>query len=322
VLQAEPLRSLAGAEQPSCPEEPGCSVPITLVVLTQDEEFDIGDCLESASGFNDIHVLDSGSTDRTVAIARARGATVHHHSFHGFGQQRNWAIDHVPARYDWQLHLDADERLTPELIAEMRRVIATEPAVGGFLVPSKLMFAGRWLKHAGQYPAYQVRLFHRQRLRFVDHGHGQRERTDLPVGSLEQPLLHFAFSKGLDHWFAKHATYARREAEQALGVGANFEEKAPLTDGSGERSDFAEGRTALPSRRDSFFSGDSTSRRRALKRLTARLPGRYFLRLLYMLLVKRAFLDGWAGIAFAHMMATYEAMIDVHLRLLRHGLKP
>jgi glycosyltransferase involved in cell wall biosynthesis len=314
VLQADPVLPLA--------EPKSAAPPITLVVLTKDEEHNIGECLASAVGFDDIHVLDSGSSDGTVAIAGARGATVHHHPFHGFGQQRNWAIDHVPARHDWQLHLDADERLTPELIAEMRRVIASEPADGGFLVPSKLMFAGCWLKHAGQYPAYQVRLFHRQRLRFVDHGHGQRERTDFPVGRLEAPLLHFAFSKGLDHWFAKHAIYARREAEQALGIADNTNDVAPSMDGSGEPSYAGEVTTALPSGRDSFFSRDSTSRRRALKRLAARLPGRYFLRLLYMLLVKRAFLDGRAGIAYAHMMATYEAMIDVHLRLLRHGLKP
>jgi len=314
VLQADPVLPLA--------EPKVAAVPITLVVLTKDEEHNIGECLASAVGFDDIHVLDSGSTDGTVSVAGACGATVHHHPFHGFGQQRNWAIDHVPARYDWHLHLDADERLTPELIAEMRRVIASEPTVGGFLVPSKLMFAGRWLKHAGQYPAYQVRLFHRQRLRFFDHGHGQRERTDFPVGRLEEPLLHFAFSKGLDHWFAKHAIYARREAEQALGIGVNSKNITGLTDGSGEASYLREGGTASPRRHDSLLSRDFTSRRRALKRLAARLPGRYFLRLLYMLLVKRAILDGRAGIAYAHMMATYEAMIDVHLRLLRHGLKP
>src|SRR5439155_3942541 len=142
----------------------------------------------------------------------------------GLGQQRNWAIDHVPARYDWQLQLDADERLTPELIAEITAALATDQAVGGYLLPSKLMFAGRWLRHAGQYPGYQLRLFHRGRVRFQDYGHGQREVTSYPVGRLKQPYLHLAFSRGLEHWFAKHAGYARREAEQALGlVGSNGE---------------------------------------------------------------------------------------------------
>jgi hypothetical protein len=190
--------------------------------------------------------------------------------------------------------------LTPELIQEITREIAEDRGYGSYQVPSKLIFAARWLKHAGQYPAYQVRLFHRRRLRSVDHGHGQREMTDYPIGTLKEPLLHHAFSKGLDHWFAKHAVYARREAKHALEVNA-------------------EGSTAF---RGSLLSLDSTSRRRALKHLAARLPGRYFLRLLYMLVAERAFLDGRAGITYAHMIATYEAMIDVHLRLLRDGFKP
>ena len=275
--------------------KPQAAPPVTLVVLTLNEEDNLADCLASAAGFEDVHVLDSGSTDRTAEVARTCGAAVHSHPFEGFGRQRNWAIDHVPARHDWQLHLDADERLTPELVAEIGDALKGEPGVGGYFVPSKLMFAGRWLRRAGQYPAYQVRLFHRGRLRFLDHGHGQREQTDYPLGRLRQPYLHLAFRKGLDHWFAKHAVYARREAEQALGEG---------------------------SADDSLFSRDGTARRRALKRLTARLPGRYFLRLAYLLLVRRAFLDGAAGVTYAHMLATYEAMVEVHLRLLRRGLKP
>jgi glycosyltransferase involved in cell wall biosynthesis len=278
----------------------GQAPPITLVVLTRDEERNIGDCLASAAGFDDVHVLDCGSTDRTVEIARALGASVHFHPFESFGRQRNWAIDHIPAKHDWHLHLDADERLTPELVEEMSREVAAGPAVGGYLVPSKLLFAGRWLRRAGQYPAYQVRLFHRGRLRFGDHGHGQREETTYPLGRLRQPYLHHAFSKGLDHWFAKHAVYARREAEAALGV-------SPASGGE---------------RPGGLFSRDPTLRRRAWKRLASRLPGRYFLRLFYMLVVQGAFLDGPPGVAYAHMLATYEAMIDVHLKLLRHGLEP
>lgn len=277
------------------------AVPVSVIVLTQDEATNIADCLASLAGFEDVHVVDSGSTDGTVELVRRRGVPVHQHPFEGFGRQRNWATDNVPARHDWHLHLDADERMTPGLAAEIAAVLQAGPEVGGYLVPSKLMFAGRWLRRAGQYPAYQVRLFHRRRLRFVDHGHGQREKTDHPLGRLREPYLHYAFSKGLDCWFAKHAAYARREAELALGVGP------------GEADD-AGGRGSL-------FSRDATLRRRALKRLTSRLPGRYFLRLAYLLLVRRAFLDGAAGVTYAHMLATYEAMVEVHLRLLRRGLR-
>lgn len=270
--------------------------PISIIILTQDEEAALPGCLDSVAGFDDVHVLDSGSTDRTVAVAQARGVPVHYHPFHGFGQQRNWAIDHISTRHAWQFHLDADERLTPGIIGEIAERLAANPTAGGYFVPSKLMFCGRWLRHAGDYPGYQVRLFHKDRLRFTDHGHGQREVTTFPLEKLREPMLHHAFIKGLDHWFAKHAKYARREAELALA--APREGPQP-----------------------SLFSWDPLARRRALKRLTARLPFRYTLRLLYMLIAKRAFLDGRPGLVYAHMLATYEAMTSIHLTLLRHGLK-
>jgi hypothetical protein len=131
----------------------------------------------------------------------------------------------------------------------------------------------------------------------VDHGHGQREATGHALGRLTQPYLHFAFAKGLDHWFAKHAVYARREAEQVLSAA-----------GGGALRD--------------LFRADAVRRRRALKALAGRLPGRYFFRLAYMMLVRWAFLDGTAGVTYAHMLATYEAMVEAHLRLSRHGLTP
>jgi len=269
-----------------------------VVVLTKDEEANLPACMASLTGFGDVHVLDSGSSDGTCEVALKLGATVHMNPFRGFGTQRNWAIDNIPVLHDWQLHLDADERMTSELGAEIAAVVATNPAVGGYLTPSKLIFCRRWLRHAGDYPTYQVRLFHRKRLRFIDHGHGQRETTKHGLGRLSEPYLHEAFSKGLDHWFAKHAVYARQEAEQAIGEAG--------IQGAGE----------------SLFSSDPTMRRRALKRLVSRLPGRYFFRLLHILLVKRAILDGAAGLVYAKMMATYESMIDVHLSMLRHGLAP
>jgi glycosyltransferase involved in cell wall biosynthesis len=268
---------------------------VSVVVLTQDEEANLPACLDSLAGFDDVHVLDSGSTDRTIGIARDRGVEVHSHSFRGFGTQRNWAIDHVPAKYPWQLHLDADERMTLALADELAAAANTDSGYGGYRVPSKLIFAGRWLRYAGQYPGYQVRFFHRDRLRFVDHGHGQREETSFPLGTLREPLLHYGFANGVDAWFRKHVGYARREAEQALGPGT-----------SGGR----------------LLSRDPVERRRALKRAAARLPGRYLLRLGYMLFAQGAVFDGWAGVTYAHMIATYEGMIDVYLRLLARGVDP
>lgn len=187
--------------------------------------------------------------------------------------------------------------MTPDLADELHRVIAEKPEHGGFHVPSKQIFAGRWLKRAGQYPGYQVRLFHKRRLRFVNYGHGQREVTNSTLGVLKEPYLHLAFSKGLEDWFAKHAEYARREADQAM-----LEEASETA--------------------SSLLSLNSVERRRALKRLSMKLPGRYFWRLAYMLVWRRAFLDGWAGMTYTMMLSTYEAMIDVNLQLKRRNAQP
>jgi glycosyltransferase involved in cell wall biosynthesis len=270
---------------------------VSIVILTLNEEANIADCLASVSGFDDVHLLDSGSADRTVEIAKSKGVAVHHNDFHGFGQQRNWAIDHIPTKYDWQFHLDADERVTPALATELSRVVAVGPTAAGYRVPSKLMFAGHWLRYAGQYPGYQVRLFHKGRLRFIDYGHGQRESTPYLVKTLSEPIVHYGFSKGLDEWFRKHVRYARLEAEQALIAESN-------------------------DKGSSLFSQDATSRRYALKRLAMRLPGRYFMRLAYLLFWRRAMLDGWAGITYSHMVATYEGMVDVYLQLIKRGINP
>lgn len=270
-------------------------IPVSVVILAHDERGNIDPCLDSLGRFPDTHVLDSGSTDGTAERVQERGVAVHHNPFSGFGTQRNWAIDHIPTAHDWQFHLDADERMTPALADELARTIAANPSVGGYRVPSKLLFCGKWLKRCGQYPGYQVRFFHKGRLRFDDHGHGQRERTNLPVGTLAEPLLHHGFSKGVDNWFRKHVGYARREAEQAFSQAGD---------------------------KPSLWSRDPINRRRAVKRLASRLPGRYFLRLIHLLVLRRGILDGWPGVTYAHMLACYEGMIEVYLKLLRRGVVP
>ena len=139
---------------------------VSVVVLTLNEEINIEECLASCAFSDDVHVLDSGSTDRTCEIARRAGATVHVHPFESHGKQHNWATDNIDMKHDWVFHLDADERFTPEIIEEMRQLLERDPAEAGFHVPNKLMFMGRWLKRSGGYPTYQMRLFHKGRMRF------------------------------------------------------------------------------------------------------------------------------------------------------------
>jgi hypothetical protein len=260
---------------------------ISVVVLTKNEADNLPRCLDALEFSDDVLVLDSGSTDETCAIAGARGARVMTRAFDSFGRQRNFAMESGGLRHEWVLHVDADEVVTPELRVELQRIARVGASTPAFRSPSRMMLMGRWLKHAGMYPSYQVRFGRRDELRFVDHGHGQREA--LPpeqVGTIDAPFDHYNFSKGLDDWHARHRRYAAEEAQQMLA----------------ERSELL-GLAQL-------FSGDPTQRRRALKRVSAKLPFRPALRFAYAYLLRGGFLDGRPGLLYARMLATYQRYID------------
>jgi acetyltransferase-like isoleucine patch superfamily enzyme/glycosyltransferase involved in cell wall biosynthesis len=288
------IASSTAAETPA-PENAG-GPPVSVVILTFNEGVNIADCLRSCAWSDDVHVVDSGSTDRTVEIARSMGAQVHTHPFTSFGDQRNWAIDQIAHKYLWVFHLDADERFTPELVAEMGQVLAAEPAEAGFYVPHKMIFMGRWLRHAeGGYPIYQMRLFHRGRMRFRDWGHGQRENTAGIVGLLTRPYLHYNFSKGLEEWIDKHNRYSTLEARQVL---------------EGQQS-----ATGI----DSPF-GNAVQRRRYFKsRVYPKLPGKWLGRFLWMYVLRGGFLDGLAGLQYCLLVSTYELFISLKLAELRRA---
>ena len=238
-------------------------------------------------------VLDSFSTDRTVEIARAAGARVFQRAFDDFAGQRNHALDHVEFRHPWVFHLDADERFTDSLRAECEQVIG-EDRHSGFLVPSKLMFEGRWLRHAGMYPTFQMRLLKVGEVRFVQHGHGQREaEAARALGTLTEPYLHFNFSKGMSDWWQKHEQYAAQEAAE---IWRAREDSMPIRE---------------------LFASDAVTSRRAMKRATGRLPGRSIARFVYMYLLRRGFLDGAPGYRYCRMLAGYEGMIAQNLKRLR-----
>jgi len=269
--------------------------PITVVILTKDEEGNLEDCLRSCAWCDDVHVLDSGSTDRTGEIAEQLGATVHHHPFKSFGDQRNWAIDHIPHKHDWVFHLDADERFTPELVGEMQQVLQAHPEEAGFFVPHKLMFMGRWLRRAeGGYPIYQMRLFHKNRMRFRDYGHGQREETTGKIGMLRRPYLHFNFSKGLDDWIDKHNRYSALEAREVFEALSGKDTPA-----------------------HSAF-GNAVERRRFFKsRIYPRLPGTWLGRFIWMYVLRLGFLDGRAGLHYCLLMSTYDLFTTLKIAELQ-----
>lgn len=265
---------------------------ISVVILTMNEAANLPRCLASVAWSDDVVVLDSGSSDDTVAIARQHGARVMLRQFDSFAGQRNHVMEAVAFRHPWVLHLDADEVVTDALRQELQAIAsASDAAYPVYRVPSKIIFMGRWLRHAGMYPSYQVRFGRVDALRFLDHGHGQREvQPPDQVGTLLHPLDHYNFSKGVGDWFARHLRYAEREARQIL------EERAQ------------------PLRMGDMLSADATVRRRALKRMAARLPMRPTLRFLYSYVLRFGFLDGRAGLRYARMLAIYQQFIDFNIQ--------
>ncbi|MBB6441771.1 glycosyltransferase family 2 protein [Phycisphaera mikurensis] len=273
-------------------------VPVSVVLLTHNEAGTLPAALASCRWCDDVAVVDSGSTDETRSLAEATGARVFTNPFESFGRQRNWAIDHAEPRHKWVFHLDADEEFTPALVEEIRRFVASPDAdtVDGLHVAHKLMLHRQWLRYAGGYPVFQMRFFHADRMRFIDHGHGQRERPGGRIGRLGEPYLHHAFAKGMEAWLAKHNGYARREAEQARRAV------------EGEAAGLA-----------ALLSSDGVRRRRAVKSLFQRLPARPTLRWLIVLVLQRGVFDGRAGWTYASMLRVYEQMILLHARALADG---
>lgn len=164
------------------------SVPrLSAIVITRNEEANIAACLDSLAFCDERIVVDCGSTDRTVTIAREKGVRVAYHPWQGFGAQKNHALS--LARGDWVLSLDADERVSPALAAAVKSAIE-EKVVDGYEFPRLSSFCGRPLRHSGWYPDYVLRLFRRGHGRFTDVIVHERVVCDGLVARLAEPLIH------------------------------------------------------------------------------------------------------------------------------------
>lgn len=267
---------------------------ISVLILTRDEEANLPACLDAVKWSDDIIVFDSYSTDRTVDIARARGARVIQRRFDNELAQRT-AARHLDFKYPWVFNPDADEIPGPELCDEMRTAVKdTRRNEVAYRVRFKTIFMDRWIKHSSLYPTWIVRLFRPDRIR-LEREVNLRYCIDGAEGRLQHHLLHYTFRKGLDPWIAKHCRYAQAEAHQNIADLAN---------------------TSLRDLAGVFKVADPVGRRRALKLLSMRLPCRPTLRFLYMYLLRRGFLDGRAGLTYCRLMAFYEYLIVLNMRSL------
>lgn len=263
----------------------------SVLILTLNEEAILPNCLNSVRWCDDVVVLDSFSDDSTVEIARQSGARVYQRRFTDFGDQRNHALETIDFKHPWVFHLDADEAFSPALLQECMEVVGKD-SCSGYLVPSRTVLFGKVLRHAADYPVYQVRLMKRGELRFEQCGHGQREcAVERGLGVLRQPYTHFAFTHGLHRWFGKHNDYSTQEAERAIKIR-----------GVGLKPD-----------RQALVSKPSVAGRRFLKDLSFRVPGRPVLRFLYHYVLRLGFLDGRAGFVYSALYSVYELMVDLKM---------
>lgn len=203
---------------------------ISAIVITKNAGATVRRCIESLRWTDEIIVVDSGSTDDTVAVCRELGATVHATSdWPGYGPQKNRALD--LARGDWVLSLDADEWMTPALQAEIERVTAAPDARAAYAIPRHSSFCGRYLRHSGWWPDYVLRLHRRGAARFSDDPVHERLVVDGTKGRLREPILHEAIVD-LEQMLVKMNQYSTVSARMKFGAGGTSSLIAAIAHGS------------------------------------------------------------------------------------------
>ena len=271
----------------------------SIYILTYNEELDVAACIESAMLSDDIIVVDSCSSDRTVEIASRYPIRVIQHAFESHGRQRTWMLESIPPKHEWVYILEADERMTPELFTECEKV-SQNPDYIGYYVAERVMFMNRWIRYSTQYPRYQMRLFCHGKVWFTDYGHTEREVCEGATSFLKETYPHYTCSKGLSRWIEKHNRYSTDEAQETL---------YQLEQGKLNWQDL-------------FFGNSEVKRRRALKDLSLRLPARPLLRFVYMYFILGGCLDGSAGLAWCTLQAFYEYLILLKVSEMKSLPKP
>ena len=265
------------------------SVPVSVIVPIKNEAANLPRCLASVKWADEIFVVDSASTDGSIAIAQQHGAKVVQFEFNGtWPKKKNWALENLPFRNEWVFVLDADEVLPPAAEAEFAKAITGASDIVGYWINRRFMFMGRWLQHA-YYPNWNLRLFR--------HAFGHYEKlTDAPTNSgdnevhehvllnggtakLKVEIDHYAFPS-IDIFVEKHNRYSNWEARVAADT---------LLDSSSKK-----------------ISSRTVDRRRKLKTLSRHLPFRPLLRFLYVYVWQKGFLDGAEGYYFARLHGFYE----------------
>lgn len=260
---------------------------VSILILTKNEQQDLPDCLKSVAWCDDIHVFDSYSDDSTVEIAESFGANITKRKFDNWSAHQNWGLANILFKYDWVLYIDADERVSPSLQDAILAYDLENTVHVAFEIQRRdFAWNGRWLKHAQMSPFY-LRLFKPTKMRY-ERLVNPLSIPDGSVGKMTGFLDHYPFSKGFRFWWQRHLGYADMEAQtryEDIKKNVKFSLKKAL------------------------FSKDFTEKRFHQKGLFYQLPLRPLIKWSYMVFVRRAFLDGSAGITYSFLQSIYEYFI-------------
>jgi glycosyltransferase involved in cell wall biosynthesis len=267
--------------------------PVSVLIPVKNEQAHIAACLASVSWADEVVVIDSQSQDQTQELARSLGARIVQFQYTPGGpKKKNWALDNLDLRNDWVLILDADERITPALAAEIRSTLGQPGREVGYYLNRRFYFLNGWIRHCGYYPSWNLRLFRRTKGRYesfpgIDTASGDNEvhehiLLEGPAGRLASPMDHYAYLT-IDQFLEKHARYANWEARLGRQAGAALSGEDPIQRRLGHR--------------------------RWLKRLARALPCPHWARFFYHYFLRLGFLDGLRGYILSHLLAEYEFLI-------------
>lgn len=284
---------------------------LSVVILTLNEERNLPDCLESVKWADEIVVVDSFSTDKTLEIAKDYDAKIFQRAFKGFGELKNFAISKVSSR--WVLNMDADERVTKELRKEIEDIL-DNPKFDGYYFPRKSYMGKKWLKYAGQYPSYQLRLFRKDRGKFEDSVIHERVKVKGKAGYTKNDLIHYNFRTWEDfvdkmNWLttieAKELTnkkfvvfYPRRKIREFFR-----EYSRQRRSGSDRRTSYVLARNVLSEYEISWL-----------------LPLRFITTFIRLYILMQGFRDGFSGFIWASLVSMHMSVRHYKYHQLKNNI--
>jgi glycosyltransferase involved in cell wall biosynthesis len=255
---------------------------------------------------DEVFIVDSQSSDRSAEIAESYGAKVVQFHFNGhWPKKKNWSLENLPFHNEWVLIVDCDERITPELWDEIA-VAIQNPNYNGYYLNRRVYFLGKWIRHGGKYPDWNLRLFKHQKGRYENLSTEEIRNTgdnevhehvilEGAVGYLKKDMEHMDF-KDIYHWLDRHNRYSNWEARVYLNMLTGKDDSATI---------------------GANLFGDAVQRKRFLRKVWVWLPFKPTLRFILFYFIRLGFLDGKAGYVYARLISQYEYQIGVKLYELK-----